>query len=912
MSADLEKSDFTDSTAQQYSLLTTKLYVPPPRPNLVSRPRLMARLKAGLSNKLVLVSAPAGSGKTTMLSDWFHQSDLPRAWLSLDPGDDDPVRFLTYVIAALQTIESGIGKSALSVLQSPKPPLPETVVTTLINDLTTISRDFVLILDDYYLLDSPQIHHMVEFLLDHLPARMHLVITTRADPPLPLARMRAHDQLIEIRAADLSFTAEETLSFIQKATDLQLAPDDIRKLLTRTEGWIAGLQLAVLSMQGRPDISAFINSFTGDERHIADYLIEEVLHQQPESVETFLLHTSILERLSASLCDAVTGQDNSQRILTDLERANLFIIPLDDDRHWYRYHHLFTDLLRQHLKQTQSDLLPTLHRRASAWYKQHDLMPEAIDHALSAKEYELAADLIEQAMEAMFMRSEIATFHHWVETLPEDIVSSRPALGVYHAVGMLLRSHPLDEVQAQVLAAGEADTTGSVSGELIAFRALTAAYRGDTKKSAELCHQALETLPEERTFIRSFVAGTLGLAYLYSGDLKAATENLNEAARICKQVGNLVNAVLALCHLAEVAMLRGQLNKAEALYRQALELAVDDRGRTMPIAGMALIGLGGLLRERNDPEAAISHLEEGIELTQKWSEAGAIGGYLRLAFIKQVRGDTKGADEEIQEAKRIAIQFDAMEVDDIMVAMAQARLWAWRGDEEAATNWITSRGLDEILASERLDIENEGMPSHIIRTLELVSLAQVCIALDRSTEALTLLEPLLTKAETAGWSGVIIEILALRALGLQAQGDNTRAGDSLLRALSLAEPEGYIRTFVDQGEPMAALLKKVQKARHWEQAEAELHISPGYIKKLLLAFKVAALPSTSEVPTEALSDRELEVLKLIETGLSNSDIATILFISLDTVKSHTRNINSKLHVHSRTQAVAKARELGIL
>jgi len=908
-------------------LLTTKLYIPPVRLELVSRPRLIERLNAALDRKLTLISAQAGFGKTTLLSEWVLKCGCPVAWVSLDESDNDLARYLAYFVAALQTIEADIGEGALSAFQAPQPPPIESVLTGLINEIAVVREKFVLVLDDYHVIEAQPIHDALTFLLDHLPPQMHLVIATRVDPPLPIARLRGRGQLTELRQTDLRFTLDEVAEFLNQVMGLELSADDVAALASRTEGWIAGLQMAAVSMQGREDIAGFIQAFTGSSRYILDYLVEEVLQRQPDSVQAFLLQTAILDRLTGPLCDAVTGQDGSQAILNRMERANLFIVPLDEERRWYRYHHLFAELLRQRLHQTYPDLVPTLHRRASEWYEQSGHMAAAIDHALSAEDFERAAHLIEQVAEPTLMRSEFATFLSWVEALPNDVIRARPLLCVYHAGMLLLSGHPLEVVEARLQEAVEADTASSVSGEVAVFRALIATYQGETRQSTELAHRALELLPEDRLFLRSLVAGFLGLNYFYSGDVVAATQALDEAARISQQAGNLMNAVLALCHLAELSMIQGQLYEAQAFYDRALKLAVDGQGRPRPIAGMALIGLGMLVREWNDLEAATRHLMQGIELTKKWGEVGAIQGYIALARVKQVQGDVGGAREAIQTARQLAVQFDAMEMDDLLVAMQEAQLWVAQGNLEAAVCWVEERGLapsacparpersrgkQSRMEVEGLDrdadsgrVEEAGGASPLLRTLEHITLARVYIAQGRPDEALEVLKPLLQRAESAGWIGFVIEILALQALALQGQGDILPAVTALERALSLAEPEGYVRIFVDEDEPMADLLRHT----------ASRGIAPTYVAKLLAAFEVEGLavsPSNLQPLIEPLSERELEVLRLLTTHLSSTEIADELVISVNTVRSHIKSIYSKLNVHSRMDAVQRARELELL
>jgi len=903
-------------------LLQTKLHMPSPRPDLVPRPRLIARLDEGLrlGRKLTLVSAPAGFGKTTLLSEWIHgraggPSSRAIAWLSLDEGENDPARFIAYLVAALQTVEADVGAGTLGALQSPRPSPLEGVLTALINQIGLLSEDFILVLDDYHLVTEQAIHDALAFLLDHVPPSMHLVISTRADPPLPVARLRGRGQVTELRQANLRFTTEEAAAFLNARVGLNLSLNDVAALEARTEGWVAGLQMAALALQGQAsvqdqeDVAGFIRAFTGSDRYILDYLVEEVLQRQPARIQAFLLQASVLDRMTAPLCNAVTGQENSHTMLERLERANLFIVPLDNERRWYRYHRLFADCLRLRLRHDQPDRVPDLHRRASAWYEQQGLMDEAIEQALSAGDAERAAHLVGQVAESAMLRSEFATLLSWVNALPENLVRARPRLGVYQALALVMGGQPLDLARSRLQDVVAADSDGSVAGEVIAFRALLAAYRGKRERSAELSEQALELLPEESLFFRSFVAGFLGLAYLYSGDVEPATRAFQEAVRISGKTGNVVISVLARCHLAELAMLQGRIHEAEVLYRQALDTAVGDRGQLQPIAGVALIGLGRMEVERYDLEAAERYLTEGIELADRWGEAGTISGYTGLARVRQAQGDEQGALEAVHTALQMAERFDAMEVDDIGAALCRARLWIAQGNIGAAARWAEERGLDKELSLETLKQEIKSAFS-LYRFGEYAAWARLLLAQGRPGDALTVLAPLLQAAEGAGWTAYCIEILALKALALQAQGKVAQALATLERALSLTEPGGFVHVFVHKGPPMAKLLRQ----------GASQGIEPGHVSELLAAFDASADRRAEETPPhtpaqpliEPLTERELDVLHLLPTHLSSTEIAEQLLISVNTARFHIKNIYGKLHVHSRGEAVARARDLGIL
>src|SRR6266566_6448711 len=714
----LPPGDTKGRTSEQL-LLVTKLAMPPVRSDLVPRPRLTNQLQLGIQRPLTLIAAPAGFGKTTLLSTWLEHASLPAAWLSLEQDDDDLTRFWTYVFTALALVHQGLGTSALALLQAstllPLPPI-EIVLTVWINDLAALPHEVALVLDDYHLITAQPIHRSIAYLLDHLPPQLHLVIVTRADPPLSLARLRARGHLTEIRAADLRFTAEETAAFLTRALGLELSAQDIATLEARTEGWIAGLQLAALSMQGRKDIPGFLEAITGSHRYIIDYLTEEVLARQPEPVQTFLLQTAILERLQGSLCEAVIGEQggeaSGQAMLEQLEQANLFLVPLDDERRWYRYHQLFAEALRHRLQRKHPTLVPELHKRASAWYEQQGLTRDAVHHALAATDFVQAARLIEQAFNSLLMRGEIATLQRWAAALPDELVRSNIELSVLQ--GWLLfvsgkndaaelhlqdieRTFGItpvsDEHSEQQTIPSGAGSSAAIRGRIAALRASIALTHGDLPRTITLSRLALEYLPKE-SMARSYVAGYLGKAHYFGGDIGAAIIALEEACRVSWEVNHIFGLFLVIHDLAHLQILQGHLHQADQTYRQALQQALERSGH-QPAMGPAYVGRGNLEREWNHLDAATSLLQEGIKLCEQTGNTQVIlQAYIGLAFIHQAQGDAVGASammrQAVQRAERLHLSQSrgAREVD-----AAQAWLSLMQGDETAALGWVQRCGL---------------------------------------------------------------------------------------------------------------------------------------------------------------------------------------------------------------------------
>jgi LuxR family maltose regulon positive regulatory protein len=921
-------------------LLSTKLYVPPVRPERVPRPRLVERLKAGLDRRLVLVSAPAGFGKTTIISECAARCRHPVAWVSLDKGDNEPVQFWTYVVTALQKNPhiqgSELGQTVLAMLRSSQPPPMETLLHGLMNELAEISGPFVLILDDFHQISNPQINDALALFVEHQPPQMHLVISSRADPPWPLARWRASGQLVELRTDDLRFTSEEAAAFLNEVMGLDLSTADIAALAARTEGWIAGLQMAALALQGTRsmegrDTKSFLGAFSGSHRFVLDYLVEEVLERQSGEIQEFLLQTSVLERLTAPLCDAVRfgeaespssssrsavrfgeaeSPNSSQVILEGLERANLFLVPLDDERRWYRYHHLFADLLRSRLQQILPDLVPILHLRASRCQEQNGYIAEAVGHALLIPDAERVAYLIEGNALAILERGELTTLVGWLDTLPEDVVRSHPWLSVSYA-WVLVYTGQLDIVESYLRDAegALASPGGHIAGHIAAIRAYATDLAGDKHRTAELARKALEYLPEADLRTRGLAMSLLIPALYWSGDPAGADEITDQAIAISQASDDSLVAVRVLCELAELQVARGQLRKAAATCYDALQLA-DEHSRhgawRLPVTGPAHTLLGLVFAEWNDLEPALRHARESVELCNRWKQAeNLVHSYVALSVVLQATGDLVGALAALREARQVASKISDYYTD--YIAAHEARLLLAQGNLSAASRWAASwEGM--VPADEKLAFWREHEFFALVRVLLTQGRQQGGRSLDR---ALLWLSWLLEEAEKAGaWKRVLLA-LVLRAMALHAQGKDGEALAGLARALALGEPEGYVRTFIDEGPQMGQLLRRAVLQG----------IAVDYAGKLLAALEEEAtkgaipLSVSEEVGppmVEPLSPRETEVLRLLTTHLSHAEMAEELVVSVNTVRSHVKSIYGKLDVHSRMEAVECARELGLL
>jgi LuxR family maltose regulon positive regulatory protein len=903
---------------QPDQLLSAKLNIPFERRDYLVRPRLTERLSAGLQRKVTLCSAPTGFGKTSLVSEWIRVSGVPAAWLSLDANDNDPVRFLSYLIASLQTVRPLIGQDILTWLQAPPQftahPAPlstgwtDRVLTILVNQIAHTPGPVILVLDDYHLIEATLIHASISFLIDHSPAHLHVVLACRADPPLPIARWRARRQVNELRAPELRCTADETLTLLNQVMRLGLSREDVSALESRTEGWIAGLQLAAMALQplvpttmhpARTDQTIahqFVKDFSGSHRYVLDYLMDEVLSHQTQDMQQFLLQTAILDQLNGELCDAVTGRQDSQTILENIERLNLFLVSLDGERHWYRYYSLFADLLRHRLETSLPDQLPVLHRRASEWNARHGRLFEAVGHALAAKDFTHAASLIESAGPTMAMRGEAATLLAWMDALPDHAVQARPRLSLTYAWALFVTSN-IESIEPRLQdALRRLDVGLAVEGileEVAILRAFIAVYQGAGQRAIDLCLPVLRQTPEH-SLARCGVHSVLGDAYFQIDQLDHARRQYEQAVQCATAAGNPLLSQVMVNDLAHLKITQARLREAAQHFRAVLDWGANERAPLFPV-GEAYVGLGELLREWNEFPAATSHLRTGIAYCERGGYTRyAMLGTLSLARIVAARGDHTNLRALIERAEQLA-RGSGIPSFQRLVAATRARLSIQPAafDSAVAFAWASASGLrahDEPTAANEFDY----------LTWARVLLAKKS-SVSESLATRQLLNRLLELAEHAGRAHSQIEILMLLALEAHSQNETDKPLNDLARALELAEPENYTRLFVDEGHAIAALLRLA----------IAKNIRPVYAAYLLNACDQPARDQPLALG-ESLTEREMQVLRLLAAGMSNADIAEHLVITLTTVKAHARNIFRKLDVDNRTQAAARARELNLL
>ncbi|MBN1658052.1 MAG: hypothetical protein JXA93_06600 [Anaerolineae bacterium] len=910
------------------SLLVTKLHVPTVRQEWVARPQLLARLDDVLQRKLALISAPAGFGKTTLTAKWISDlrltvGDLPAegeettvtrsiavegpqhmanrvAWVSLDEADNDPVRFFTYLLAALRTIDPDIGQAAATMLRAPDLPAARPLLTSLINDLAALTHPTILVLDDYHLISTILIHEQLAFFVEHLPDHVHLVLITREDPPLPLARLRARGQMIDLRQADLRFTGAETSEFLQRTIGLSLTPAHVQVLHERTEGWVGGLQLAALSLQSGDDAATFVHNFAGSHAYVLDYLMDEVFRRQPDDMRTFLLETSILDRLTASLCDAVTGREDGRQMLRTLDQANAFLVPLDAQREWYRYHHLFSDLLRHRLTLTQDRDPRELHRRAARWYQAHESASEAVQHALSAADWPMAAELIPQVAGQHMHRGEVATLLRWYRAMPRDVIHSDPQLCLEFTWPLVVTEQH-DEAEACLAHVDQAAAQRSdpaLRGAASVARAHIARACGDHAAVMRLSTEALRLLPPDAFLWRCVVAMNVGVARWYQGDLAAAEEALREAREAAARTGNLYIHVAAHIFLARIHLARGKLHEADAAYRR---LPPEGEGVTLVV--LAHSDRAKIAYEWNDLPAALAHARRGVEIAEQSDSPEQLAtAYGTLALVCQAIGEPAEAANAMRTAEKYVTQPGPSPAAHLLNLTLRILVALGRGDlGEAAL------AVERIPPPEQATSVNEYLHLMLAR-------ARFLVAARERTAAAALLQAVHDRAQSAGWHTVVIQARALQALVAPTAEE---ALTTLLNAVALGRPEGYVRTFVDCGAPMAELLWRVTACGAADDYAAHLLAAfPSQTdrqdRELPIAPHSAAPPPISAPLVEPLSEREVEVLELLCAGYTNQEIAATLYVSVNTVKTHLRNIYGKLGVGSRRAAATLARDLSLI
>ena len=910
-------------------LIHTKLRLPFIRPSLISRPRLQTQIVEGLRVPLTVVIAPAGFGKTTLVATSLADCGMQAAWLSLDRDDNQAERFLNYLIAALQNVDKHIGREASQFTTRVQQPSSEAVLTSLINDLDNASGDLILVLDDYHFISNQEVHEQVVFLLEHCPSTFHLLIATRSDPPLPLARLRARGQLMELRAADLRFTPTEATQFLNDVMGLCLDTRSVAVLEERTEGWIAGLQMAALSMRDRENVLEFIQGFSGTNRYILDYLLEEILASQSPEIQYFLLCTSILERLTAALCEAVLEVEmleggmldklsatfessnlfNSQLIIEYLERANLFLASLDDERQWYRYHQLFADLLRARLHQLYPGLAPQLHARAAAWHEQNGLILDAIHHASMVPDDEMVERLIRQNYLQMMNRGEMSSVRFWMGNLSKELVYRRPWLCLYEAMnrswfGQLEEADVfLNEAEKRIRAEGSTAVARSMLGYYAYVKSRVTAMKGDTHRAIEFCHTAREDVPADSLDLQIDFSITLGYEYFLYGDFSNAKKILSETIQSGYIANAINNPVAAYCLLARSQMYQGRLHEANNLLQKARQLIREPGGQYLGVVGLVEVETAALLYEWNDIEAALARVKRGLDYLPWWGKTDDFClAYITLSRIQLAQGNQADAAGTIKKAVQLIQTCGIFSEARSAVDAAQVKLWLLQGNWLAVSRWAVT--LEQRFGShDPFQYEDE---------LTDITQARVFIAQNKLEEAICLLTRLEESAQSGERQGRLIEIMILKALAMQAAGDTTQAVIALTKSLALAEPEGYVRIFLDEDKPMEALLRKCSK-----QVESPLEI---YTEKLLNAFKTPTsgsaeiLSSTDGVEplVEPLTPRELEVLDLMALGRTNQEIAQQLIVAPGTIKAHAASVYRKLDVANRTEAVMRARQLGIL
>ena len=877
-------------------ILVTKIHIPSPRSELVWRPRLLQRLGHGNKKKLTLVSAPAGFGKTTLLSTWIKQSNICAAWVSLEKADNSPSRFLLYVIAALQTADAGIGENILLALQSPKPPSVQNVLPYLINDIAA-SSEITLVLDDYHVINSQEIHEMVNSLLSKMPPNLHLVIATRSDPLFTLPLLRGRQELVELRTSDLRFSNQEAVELINHIKQVDIPEKDVLALYKRTEGWVTGLQMAILSMQNRKDTREFIQSFTGTNRYILDYLLEEVLNQQPEAVQAFLLKTSILSQLSGELCEAVTGNPDSQEILEYLERNNIFVVPLDDERHWFRYHHLFADLLYQRLVRNPSESPQELHERASQWFESNRKFGLAIDHVLEADDCDRAIKMLEKYAGMMWEHGDQARLSQWFNRIPENKLGSHPALLAIYAFALCFAGQ-FDAAEKYLQLAEKNCKPDHLAfpGMAATVRAHISLYSGKIDAASEFAGLAKDSLPAGCHIWRALALSIYGDVSAYThGDTPTCEQIWLEGLREAKLAENLFFTLWICAKLVFTQRRLGQLKKAEKTFQTEIDAIKPEFHRRVAVAGSLYAVYGDVLLEWDRLEEAEEQIRHGLHLCERQNyTAGVAWSSIALVSVTYARRGPAAAAEALNELRE---------------KVESQRLPAW------TQSWYTAWNVRLCLQNNRLRQAAKILADRNItlmgeltypREVEYLTLARLLIAMKDFSQAESLLNRIEKHLQKTGWSDKLIKAQILKAILYQEWDQAQRAIEVLEPLLEIAEQEGYIRSFINEGPQMERLLVKA----------SVLNISQRYVESILSAFQSSrsqsAYQDSQTTLLEALSAREIDVLRVVADGASNQEAALKLHIALGTVKNHLKRIYSKLEVHNRTQAVARAIDLKII
>lgn len=889
-------------------LLPTKLFIPRLRLPLVERPQLLHRLSQAVERKLTLICAPGGFGKTALLSQWAANAGghTRLGWVSLTETDNDPATFWLYVAAALDRIEEGLGRDLQAMVCSAPEGASGSLWMACVSRVSEFPHDLVLVLDDYHMIANPDIHRAVGSLLEHLPPQMHLVISSRTDPPISLARLRAAGDLLEVRSQELRFSLDEAGALLNHLKGLGLRPDQLAALDDRTEGWAAGLQMAALALQGRTDVEGFVTAFAGSHRFIVDYLGEEVIERQPEAVRRFLLRTSILDRLTGPLCDQVTGEPDGQAMLHRLEHENLFIAELDDQREWYRYHHLFADVLRARLRDREPELEPLLHQRASAWFEAQGQMPDAVRHALAAGDTARAAELVELAMDEMLGRGEMQTVLTWLESLPRETISARPNLAIAYALRLVDagRLDPaeglLQEAEASVerLPGVDEATIRATRGKVAATRALVRRIHQDLPAAVELSLQALDLLPESEISWRGPVSLRLAGAYHQLGDLERAAAGYMQAAALSHQAGDIHHEVITICAQARLLIEEGRTGEAEEAYRKALRLCAEQGAAGLAASSAAHFSLAVLLRLRNELVEAEHQVVEAIRCATRGGHVEArVYGYMLLAFLEQSKGETERAHALVRQAEELA----PPEVDWVgrLIKALEAQLWLMQGKLQAAAEWARAHAhmvSDDLFAP---------------LAVEVVTLLRVYIATGQTAPLLERLERLRSAIPPSARLPMEHEFSLYEAIAHHLAGDDARALAELEKALAAAQRTGLVGCIVETGPWVVPLLRRALPDSPRASLVAEL--------LRILGADAAPAPGAdvrharSPQPLlEPLSERELEVLGLVAVGASNQEIADRLFVALTTVKKHMGNIFGKLGATNRVQAITRAKELDLI